>query len=1225
MGKTPLPWQLEAAEKAANENLIVFAETGSGKTLVAELAIKEALKRQPLKKCAFFVTATRLLAHQQWQRILESLKDEDGQMTALEVTGYTTAEWGRHEWRSALGVDTGFGPQVLVGTIETFARACIDHGYVDVGDFSLVVVDECHKAVGDSPGAELLRWIASDESSRPMPRVLGLTASYANDGAKTWDEFSESLHTLQAMFCAKMHVCTVPERKKPQFEKIEYVPSQQAVEAKTAAVQVCQTLWHEVRQANLKEPKEAERLAMQLVELLTELGRDAFEHGVEHGIVAQINGRIDNYSKIVEQKKKAEHFQGDLQKLKQSLGSALEVVKAMESLRSFYKRSPKLEALVRCLQAEFQGDVRGEAREVKSCGMVFVSQVALALPLAKLLGELLPVAVGAVSGVTSMREKERNDALTDFRVGRTRLLVCTMCAEEGLDVADCSFVVRFNQFHTTRSHVQGVGRARAQEARVYYFDNCPSLECERAEVMKVVAIAKQDEAIPSVGTMPWYCQRSTIHPFKVPGSMAEVNFRSAQRILSQYLSVASGGASFKRLYVDAENGEDGELLLPGPDGGLKLKKADACKFVELHSTPVEVKAALKYVAVLALHSRGWLDKHNCVPKRIERACGAWKESYGSAQDISCLHLRFMVSGCHPQLAGGGRQDREGSSGLEQVDLGREHLEPQKIENTQLTVNTTFSCGASVMAAMAALVDGRQRVEDFPLIRVAWNEKGQKWYSADNRRLFIYKVVAPLISLQQVEVAVINWTSEFDCKTSQIARQGKVWATHEKSVEQVRSQLLEALASGDDLGRCPEPLPKSAGPEDQARSLSILRQCQETLPLTDAGVFPTETHRPKARGTHSSCQRAEVKEVEMRAAEGSIEMGPEIMLEKGYQLPEHPSRNISRLEGELPFFQADSPQEEPRRPTAKAQDETTGSPAERAAVPVIHGGTDEADDLLRRVGQTLAKNAMRHDEEAAVTLLKEVMECHCRLKDKEQLPLEYDYEIPTFGKDPKGFQGVVLVAGRRFVAAVEAPTKKQAKKKAALMAITNLARATESQSQEVSPRSAGTEESWQMLEDYEMVEAAIGHSENLRVELVLEPDHAMSHGTFRPKPQLLEYLQGLLGMPPTSSQCRFVFKGGERFWRCRVELHLPQLSGSFEGIPAEAQEQAEQNAAWRVLEKLKLVKVAVLHPSQKLQDALRTLPNSENLELVQDGCVISGELQVSQMSCLRFEVRDAEPW
>ena len=44
------------------------------------------------------------------------------------------------------------------------------------------------------------------------------------------------------------------------------------------------------------------------------------------------------------------------------------------------------------------------------------------------------------------------------------------------------------------------------------------------------------------------------------------------------------------------------------------------------------------------------------------------------------------------------------------------------------------------------------------------------------------------------------------------------------------------------------------------------------------------------------------------------------------------------------------------------------------------------------------------QEAAVTLLKEVIECHCRLKDKEQLPLEYDYEIPTFGKDPKDHWG-----------------------------------------------------------------------------------------------------------------------------------------------------------------------------------------------------------------------------
>lgn len=57
-----------------------------------------------------------------------------------------------------------------------------------------------------------------------------------------------------------------------------------------------------------------------------------------------------------------------------------------------------------------------------------------------------------------------------------------------------------------------------------------------------------------------------------------------------------------------------------------------------------------------------------------------------------------------------------------------------------------------------------------------------------------------------------------------------------------------------------------------------------------------------------------------------------------------------------------------------------------------------------------------------------------------------------------------------------------------------------------------------------------------MELVLEPDHAMSHGTFRPKPQLLEYLQGLLGMPPTSLPgSRLLVAGAPlrprpRFWK-----------------------------------------------------------------------------------------------
>jgi superfamily II DNA/RNA helicase len=68
------------------------------------------------------------------------------------------------------------------------------------------------------------------------------------------------------------------------------------------------------------------------------------------------------------------------------------------------------------------------------------------------------------------------------------VLVTTPSLEEGIDVRVCRFVVRFDYFSTVRSHIQGSGRVRTTDAKIYYFEQDPDQEIKKADL--VVRTAK---------------------------------------------------------------------------------------------------------------------------------------------------------------------------------------------------------------------------------------------------------------------------------------------------------------------------------------------------------------------------------------------------------------------------------------------------------------------------------------------------------------------------------------------------------------------------------------------------------------------------------------------------------------------------------------------------------------------------------------------------------------
>ena len=125
-------------------------------------------------------------------------------------------------------------------------------------------------------------------------------------------------------------------------------------------------------------------------------------------------------------------------------------------------------------------------------GIIFVEQVALTMPLAHLLNrdlrerEIVTAAKGC-SGTSSMSDSDRRIALEDFKRSRVQLLVCTSALEEGIDVSSCEFVVRFSKMNTTKSFIQGSGRARKAQSVVFAFMNDVEFEQMQADRLDVAA------------------------------------------------------------------------------------------------------------------------------------------------------------------------------------------------------------------------------------------------------------------------------------------------------------------------------------------------------------------------------------------------------------------------------------------------------------------------------------------------------------------------------------------------------------------------------------------------------------------------------------------------------------------------------------------------------------------------------------------------------------------
>jgi Fanconi anemia group M protein len=161
-------YQANLARIASQRDTLVVLPTGMGKTVVALLAIADALRDGAQR--ILILAPTKPLADQHGKFLKAVLAAPWNEAVAVQ-TG-ETAPGKRGAAREA--------PGILVATPQVIQNDVISGG-LDLSRFDWVVFDEAHRAVGDYPYAFLGRDL---QKRHPKGRRLGLTASPGHDARK---------------------------------------------------------------------------------------------------------------------------------------------------------------------------------------------------------------------------------------------------------------------------------------------------------------------------------------------------------------------------------------------------------------------------------------------------------------------------------------------------------------------------------------------------------------------------------------------------------------------------------------------------------------------------------------------------------------------------------------------------------------------------------------------------------------------------------------------------------------------------------------------------------------------------------------------------------------------------------------------------------------------------------------------------------------------------------
>jgi Fanconi anemia group M protein len=442
-------YQESIIARATEKNTLVVLPTGLGKTIIAIALAAHRLAEHPESK-VLFLAPTKPLVVQHEKTFNELIT---GVKSAV-LTGEEDVEKRAVLWKNS---------RMLFATPQTVENDLIRG--LNLGDFSLLVFDEAHRAVGDYSYVYIAKKYAETAGNR---LILGLTASPGSDRQKI-DEV-----------CGNLDIRQIEAKTESDSDVKPYVQ-----QVKTAWVKV-------------KLPEEFIKVKKKLEEVLKEGLKELKAAGY---LETSDLSRVDKKTILEAQARIRQELAGGLEPYRYAsiAASALKVNHAIELLETqgvspldaYFRRlaSQKSKAVRSLFRDDRMQEAMAEVRAMKEGGMdhpkldklveiverrkkdsilVFTHYRDTAGKVLEKLNEADILAhefIGqAKKEGKGMSQKEQIKTIENFKEGKYTALIATSVAEEGLDIPKVDLVVFYEPVPSEIRAIQRRGRTGRNSA-----------------------------------------------------------------------------------------------------------------------------------------------------------------------------------------------------------------------------------------------------------------------------------------------------------------------------------------------------------------------------------------------------------------------------------------------------------------------------------------------------------------------------------------------------------------------------------------------------------------------------------------------------------------------------------------------------------------------------------------------------------------------------------------